>query len=108
ASRFSDSLHRGLAEIEDLASSLQRYAEELDLEPSALAEMEERVSLFETLKRKYGGSIGYVLAFGDVAAARLMKIETRGAEIERLGQEIEKGRKAMLETAAKLSEKRAV
>ena len=106
ASRFSDSLHRGLAEIEDLAASLQRYAEELDLEPSALAEMEERVSLFETLKRKYGGSILEVIEFGDVAAARLMKIETRGAEIERLGQEIEKQRKALLETAAKLTEKR--
>ncbi len=107
ASRFSDSLHRGLAEIEDLASSLQRYAEELDLEPGALAEMEERVSLFESLKRKYGGSIADVIAFGDVAAARLTKIETRGAEIERLGQEIEKQRKAMLETAAKLTDKRA-
>lgn len=107
ASRFSDSLHRGLAEIEDLASSLQRYAEELDLEPRELAEMEERVSLFETLKRKYGGSIADVIAFGDVAAARLMKIETRGAEIERLGQAIEKERQAMLETAAKLAEKRA-
>jgi DNA repair protein RecN (Recombination protein N) len=108
ASRFSDALHRGLAEIEDLASGLQRYAEELDLEPGALAEMEERVSLFETLKRKYGATIADVIAFGETAAARLAKIESRGAEIERLGREIEKQRKAMLETAAKLSDKRAV
>jgi len=108
ASRFSDSLHRGLAEIEDLASSLQRYAEELDLEPGALAEMEERVSLFETLKRKYGGSVADVISFGEAASARLSKIESRGAEIERLGHAIEKQQKAMLETGAKLSEKRAV
>jgi DNA repair protein RecN (Recombination protein N) len=107
ASRFSDSLHRGLAELEDLASGLQRYAEELDLEPATLAEMEERVSLFETLKRKYGGTIADVIAFGDVAATRLDKIESRGAEIERLNREIEKQKKAMLETGAKLSEKRS-
>ncbi|MEQ1852531.1 MAG: DNA repair protein RecN [Chthoniobacteraceae bacterium] len=106
AKRFSDMLVRGLAEIEDLASGLSHYAEELDLEPGALAELEERVSLFETLKRKYGGSIAEVIAFGEQAAARLRKIESRSEEIERLGREIEKQRKAMIETAGKLSAKR--
>ncbi len=106
ASRFSDALTRGLAEIEELASDLQRYAEDLDLEPGALAEMEQRVSLFETLKRKYGGTIADVIAFGEAAAARLEKIESRGEEIERLGRELVKQRKTMLETAAKLTEKR--
>lgn len=106
ASRFSDSLHRGLAELEDLAGGLQSYAEELDLEPATLAEMEERVSLLETLKRKYGGTIADVIAFGDTAATRLDKIESRGAEIERLSHEIEKLRKALLETGARLSDKR--
>lgn len=107
AHRFADALTRGLAEIEDLASGLQRYAENLDLEPGSLAVMEERVSLFETLKRKYGGTIADVIAFGDNAAVRLAKIESRGDEIERLTREIEKEQKAMLETAGKLSAKRA-
>ncbi len=107
ATRFSDMLHRGLAELEELANGLHRYAEDLDLEPGAVAEMEERVSLFETLKRKYGGTVADVIAFGEIAAARLEKIESRGEEIERLAHEIAKQRKAMLETAAKLTEKRA-
>ena len=107
ASRFTDALTRGLAEIEDLASGLQRYAEELDIEPGALAEMEERVSLFETLKRKYGGTIADVITFGEAAAARLQKIESRGEEIERLTREIAAQQKAMLDTAAKLTAKRA-
>jgi DNA repair protein RecN (Recombination protein N) len=107
ANRFADSLTRGLAEIEDLASNLQHYVEELEFEPGELAAMEERVSLIETLKRKYGGTVADVIAFGDKAAARLQKIESRGEEIERLGREIEKLRKGMLETGAKLSEKRA-
>ena len=106
ARRFSDALVRGLAEIEDLASGLGTYAEELDMEPGALAELEERVSLFETLKRKYGGSIPEVIVFGEAAAARLQKIESRGEELERLSREIQTQLKAMLETAAKLSAKR--
>ncbi len=104
--RFSDALVRGLAEIEDIVSGLARYAEELDLQPGELAELEERVSLFETLKRKYGGGIAAVMTFGEEAAARLQKIESRDGELERLTLEIEKQRKAMLETAEKLSAKR--
>ena len=106
AKRFSDTLIRGLAEIGDLASGLSRYAEEMDIEPAALAELEERVSLFETLKRKYGGSLAEVIAFGADAAARLQKIDSRAGELERLAGEIESQRKAMTDTARKLSAKR--
>ena len=106
AKRFSDTLLRGLAEIEELASGLSHYAEDLDLEPAALAELEERVSLFETLKRKYGGALAEVIAFGESAAERLRKIESRGEELKRLESEITTQRKAMLDTARKLSAKR--
>jgi DNA repair protein RecN (Recombination protein N) len=104
--RFSDTLIRGLAEIGDLASGLSHYAEELEIEPAALAELEERVSLFETLKRKYGGSLGEVITFGADAAARLKRIDSRAGELERLAGEIDAQRKAMVETARKLSSKR--
>jgi DNA repair protein RecN (Recombination protein N) len=106
AHRFADMLTRGLAEIEDLAASLQHYAEDLDLEPGALAQMEDRVSLFESLKRKYGGSISAVISFGENAATRLAKIEGRGEELKRLEHEMEKQRAAMLATAEKLTDKR--
>jgi DNA repair protein RecN (Recombination protein N) len=106
ASRLSDALHRGLAELEDLASSLQRYSEELELEPAELARLEERVSLFETLKRKYGGTLAQVVEFGAKAAERLEKIESRGAELERLDGEIARTRTKLEATGAKLTAKR--
>ena len=87
-SRFPTRTSRAVAELEDLAQSLQRYAEDLDLEPARLAQMEERVSLFETLKRKYGGSVAEVIAFGDRPRERLRKIESRGEELARLEREI--------------------
>ena len=106
ASRFAESHLRAVTELEDLAQSLQRYAEELDLDPARLTEMEERISLFETLKRKYGGSLADVISFGAQAAERLQKIESRGDELIRLAKEIEAGRKAMLDLGAKLGAKR--
>jgi len=106
AARFTESQLRATAELEDLAQSLQRYAEDMDLDPERLTQMEERVTNFETLKRKYGGTIAEVIAFGDQAAERLRKIESRGAELERLEKEIAAARKALLDAGAKLGAKR--
>jgi DNA repair protein RecN (Recombination protein N) len=106
ASRLSDTLHRGVAELDDLASSLQHYADELDLEPGELAQLEERVSLFETLKRKYGPTLAAVIEFGDHAAERLNRIESRGEELVRLEKEIDAARKRLLEMGGKLGAKR--
>jgi DNA repair protein RecN (Recombination protein N) len=106
ASRFSDSLTRGVAELDDLAASLQRYADDLDLEPGELAQLEERVSLFETLKRKYGPTLAAVLDFHADAAARLSKIEGRGEELARLEKEIATAQKSLGDLGAKLGAKR--
>ena len=107
ASRFTESHLRAMTEFEDLAQSLQRYADEMDLDPERLALMEERVSVFETLKRKYGGSIPEVIDFGDRAAERLRRIESRGEELARLEKEIEAARKAVNDAGAKLTAKRS-
>jgi DNA repair protein RecN (Recombination protein N) len=84
-----------VVQLSEIARSLSDYAEKLDLDPEQLATLEQRVSLFETLKRKYGGSIAEVIAFGERAAERMRKIEGRDAELERLAKEIEKVRTQM-------------
>jgi DNA repair protein RecN (Recombination protein N) len=82
-------------QLSEIARSLSGYAEKLDLDPEQLAGLEQRVSLFETLKRKYGASIAEVIEFGQRAADRLQKIEGRDAELERLAKEIDNIRAQM-------------
>jgi DNA repair protein RecN (Recombination protein N) len=104
-----------VVELSEISRSVSHYAEQLELDPEQLAALEERVSLFETLKRKYGGSIADVVAFGERAAERLRKIDGRGQELERLNKEIETARadveqtghtlqKIRVEAAPRLSE----
>ena len=81
-----------VVELTEISRTLADYAERLDLDPAQLAALEERVNLFETLKRKYGGSVAEVIAFGERAAERMRKIEGRDAELERLSKEIEAAR----------------
>src|SRR6184192_2172072 len=77
-----------IVELLEITRDLSRYAENLDLDPEQLAALEQRVSLFETLKRKYGATISEVIAFGARAAERMRKIEGRDEELQRLANEI--------------------
>jgi DNA repair protein RecN (Recombination protein N) len=108
--QFSSAHAASVVELSEIARALASYAEKFDLDPQQLAAVEQRVSLFETLKRKYGGSIGEVIAFGERAAERMQKIEGRDAELERLAKEIQNVRAQMNrvgETLRKLRTKAA-
>jgi DNA repair protein RecN (Recombination protein N) len=104
-----------VVELSEIARDLSRYAENLDLDPEQLAALEQRVSLLESLKRKYGATIADVIAFGERAAERMRKIEGRDEELQRLANEIatrtaelrqtgDKLRKLRTRAAPKLSE----
>jgi DNA repair protein RecN (Recombination protein N) len=91
-STLADAHAACVVELSEISRSMAQYAEQLDLDPGQLATLEDRVTLFETLKRKYGGSVEEVIAFGERAAERMRKIEGRDAELERLSQEIQSAR----------------
>ena len=55
-------------ELTEIARTLDHYAARLELDPKQLAQLEQRVTLLETLKRKYGGTIEDVIVFGERAA----------------------------------------
>jgi DNA repair protein RecN (Recombination protein N) len=76
--------------LRELQSELSRYAEKVDVDPARLAELEERLNLIHSLKRKYGASLAEVIAFGDEAKQKLAQLESRDAELARLNAALEK------------------
>jgi DNA repair protein RecN (Recombination protein N) len=99
---YAASHETAVVELSETARALSQYAENFDLDPSQLASLEQRVSLFETLKRKYGGTLAEVIEFGDRAAERMNRIEGRDAELARLAAEIESARAEQERAAAAL------
>lgn len=72
-------------EMSEVARDLRSYLEEIEFNPKRLEEVEERVGLLQTLKRKYGEDILAILAFGERARKDLHNIshaEERLAELE--------------------------
>jgi len=105
--QFASAHAAAVVELSELARVLSGYAEKLDLDPEQLSALEQRVSMFETLKRKYGASISEVIAFGERAAERMRKIEGRDAELERLAKEIDNVRVQMNRAGETLRRTRA-
>jgi len=89
--------------LHELQAGLSRYAEKVDVDPARLAELEERLNLIHSLKRKYGASLAEVIAFGDEAKAKLQSLESRDAELVRLNAALEKLDAEILSTGKKLS-----
>ena len=93
-------------QVEDLAGFVRDYSESIDFNPSRLQEIEERLGLIFSLKRKYGNSVEEVIAFGRKAEAELENISHNEEHIERLREEEEKLRRAIGKQALALSQAR--
>lgn len=98
---------RAITELEELSSALQRYTDSLDLDPSHLKELEDRLNLLESLKRKYGATIEEVIAFGRNASQRLLKLSSRSEERSRIQSELKSNEETLLKLGGKLSSLRA-
>jgi DNA repair protein RecN (Recombination protein N) len=83
-------LDPALVAIEDVAYSLRDYLGRVEANPDRLEEIESRLAAIDKLKRKYGGSVAEILAFGEDAARRIAEVETAGERLEEL--KIEQGK----------------
>lgn len=71
-------------ELEEYKSDISRAMEEIAFDPRLLDEVEQRLDLIYSLKKKYGGSIEEVLAFGEQAARELEEITTSEERLQAL------------------------
>jgi DNA repair protein RecN (Recombination protein N) len=96
----AEALNRqAIAHLQELFETVQARAERVDLDPAQLRQLEDRLNLVQSLKRKYGGTVESVIAFGAKAAAQLAALEGRTEFLAALGQR-EKAARAGLEKAA--------
>jgi DNA repair protein RecN (Recombination protein N) len=93
--------------LNELQRGLSQYADKLDLDPARLAELEERLNLLQSLKRKYGPTIEAILAYGENAARELHSLEQRDAELERIHAALAEVDAGLAKTGRELSRKRA-
>lgn len=92
--------------LRELQSDLSAYTDKIDLDPERLQELEERLNLIQSLKRKYGATLAEVIAFGDEAKRKLEQLEQRDAELARLNGELKKLDAELWRVGQELSQQR--
>ncbi|WP_461785526.1 DNA repair protein RecN [Prosthecobacter sp.] len=94
-------------ELTELESSLADYADDLETDPAELDKLESRIHTIQTLKRKYGRTIGEILEFLAETERKLTKMENRGEEIEKLQKLVKERETEVLKLGKQISKKRA-
>jgi DNA repair protein RecN (Recombination protein N) len=67
------------ATVEDVDAEVRDFADNVNATPGRLEEIEDRLAALDRLKRKYGQTLGEVIAFGAEAARKLAEVENRDA-----------------------------
>ncbi len=85
--QLAEKLHALYYDLEDASYTLRDYKADFNFEPGMLDEIENRLELISTLKRKYGANIAEILIYGQKAAEELELIANADERREQLAAE---------------------
>lgn len=100
---FSDKIQSIYYDIDELSRDISSYRDSIEFSPSALEEINDRLSLISNLKRKYNKSVSDILNFYDEATARLSFLLNCEENLGALEEKVNGLEKRALETAKELS-----
>ena len=103
---LSDQAELLLDTISDVIHSLRGYLDEIEFNPARLNEVEERLNLIYSLKRKYGGSVPAVIKYGEESQKQLETITGAADRIVELELEEAKLLTKLAKQGGVLSDKR--
>lgn len=104
--QLAEKLHALYYDLEDASFTLRGYRSDFSFEPEMLDEIETRLELISTLKRKYGADISEILLFREKSAAELDLIDNAEERREQLAAQYAEAKRVYDELSADLSEKR--
>ena len=97
-------IHNGLIEqIQEFNRDMSRYSEKIELDEDQLKQIESRLDLINSLKRKYGKNLSDVINYWKEAEEKLNRLLRRNEDLALLSEERERIKTAIIKAAEKLS-----
>lgn len=103
---LADQAETALSSLTDIAYELRHYNEQIEFNPARLDQIELRIDLINSLKKKHGGTIESVLKFYATAQDELNKIEGVEGQITEVNQNIVRVKESLARVALDLSASR--
>ncbi|MDP1881054.1 MAG: DNA repair protein RecN [Parachlamydiaceae bacterium] len=100
------SFQNALLELHEISHTLLRYQEEIDHSPDRLHLINERLTLINQIKKKYGPTVSDILNYQQMIKDKLYNLENRELEIELLTEKLAGYKKQNLMMIEILSDKR--
>ncbi len=94
------------AELEDIAIQLRGLQDSVMISPSRLEEVEERLQILNSLKRKYGPSIEDIFVFKEKVSGMIDNLDRKEKDLEGINEELNAQRLDLISRAIALSDKR--
>ncbi len=104
--RHTEAVQEARYRLEEVSAAVRDFRDRAEHDPARLEEIEERLELIRSFKRKYGNSIPEILLFYKNAATELNNIEHSGERLAELEQQETKLLGKIGQLAAILSEER--
>lgn len=103
---LAQQIEDALSSVSDIAYELRGYLEEIEFNPNRLDQIEERLDLFNRLKRKYGGSLASALTHLEASVSELEKVEGVDEQIGEVKEKISQMKQLLCESGLVLSDQR--
>jgi DNA repair protein RecN (Recombination protein N) len=100
---MAEALREAQHSLTELSRDLHRYVDQVTVDPSRLATVDERLRLYTDLARKYGGATASAVAHLESAQKRLVSLEQGEEDLSRLEGEAGVSRARALELAKELT-----
>ncbi|WP_068775304.1 DNA repair protein RecN [Paenibacillus sp. FJAT-26967] len=102
-----EQMQNAFYQLEDAAYQLRDYRDEIEFNPERLDEIELRLDLIATLRRKYGDTITEILAYSDKISGELETIENKDEIIQKLQDKLAAETLQLAKAALELSKRRS-
>ncbi|TWT09159.1 DNA repair protein RecN [Planomicrobium sp. CPCC 101079] len=78
----SETLSGAFYQIQDVSAEIKRIIDDMEFDPERLNEIEQRLALIQSLKRKYGASVEDILLYQETQADELDKLMNRDKRLQ--------------------------
>lgn len=101
-----ENLRNALYAVQDTAGELRAYRDRVEFNPERLSEVQERLHLIRTLKRKYGDTVEAVLEYLREVIEKMRSLQGGEERAEEIAAELERKKQRAQGLAAELSKLR--
>ncbi|NGM81616.1 DNA repair protein RecN [Paenibacillus sp. 7124] len=101
-----EQLQSSFYQLEDSSFQLRDYREDIEFNPARLEEVENRLDLISSLRRKYGDSVEQILKYYEQISRETDMLENKDEYLDKLGVKRNALLEELMASAAKLSEAR--